>query len=48
MAYLALSQKERTVTRRYDDISVALIAIDENITERAVRRVYQQCKKHGM
>ena len=47
MAYLILSQKERIVTRHCDGISVAQIAIDENILERTARRAYQQWKKNG-
>ncbi|CEI96676.1 hypothetical protein RMCBS344292_10833 [Rhizopus microsporus] len=39
MAYLSLSQKERIVIRRCDGISVAQIAIEENISERTVRHV---------
>ncbi|CEG76292.1 hypothetical protein RMATCC62417_11209 [Rhizopus microsporus] len=45
MAYLTL--KEKIVTRRRDGVSKAQIAIDENISERSVRRVYQQWKKNG-
>ncbi|KAG1178407.1 hypothetical protein G6F70_001538 [Rhizopus microsporus] len=37
MAYLSLSQKERIVIRRCDGISVAQIAIEENISERTRR-----------
>ena len=42
-----LIQKEKIVTRRCDGISAAQIAIEENISERSVRRVYQQWKKNG-
>jgi DNA-binding CsgD family transcriptional regulator len=40
MTYLTLSEKEKIVTRRCDGISTAQIAIEENISERSVRRVY--------
>ncbi|CEI97643.1 hypothetical protein RMCBS344292_11773 [Rhizopus microsporus] len=47
MPHLTLSQKEIIVARRCKGISAAQIAIEENISERTVRRVYQQWKKNG-
>ncbi|ORE01194.1 hypothetical protein BCV72DRAFT_322706 [Rhizopus microsporus var. microsporus] len=44
--HIFFSQKEKIVTRRCDGISVAQIAIEENIPERTIRRVYQQWKKN--
>ena len=42
-----MSQKEKIVARRCESISAVQIAIEENISERTVRRVYEQWKKHG-
>jgi transposase len=47
MLHLTLSQQEKIVTRRCDGISAAQIAIEESISERTVRHVYQQWKKNG-
>ncbi|KAG1175097.1 hypothetical protein G6F70_001187 [Rhizopus microsporus] len=47
MTYLTLSQKEKIVIRRCDGITAAQIAIEENISERTVRRVYQQWRQNG-
>ncbi|CEG68852.1 hypothetical protein RMATCC62417_05027 [Rhizopus microsporus] len=46
MPHLTLSQKEKIATRRCDDISAAQIAIDENISKRTVRPIFQQWKKN--
>ena len=46
MTYLTLSQKEKIVIRRCDGITAAQIAIEENISERTVRHVFQQWKEN--
>jgi transposase len=45
MAYL--TQKEKTVVKRYGGLLAAQIAIEENIPERTVRHVFQQREKTG-